>query len=174
MISLNTYAIHTSIGYEFEFDNEDETNGSSELSFELTVDPQAFISGFTAVIDGELFIGETIEKKQAKQEYVTAKQQHENAILISQPFPDIPNVFRVKTNIDSQSKIVLTICIEQYLTKKLNYNTLNIEIIKAFHKYQITQKCKYIQLNIDIADQRSIYDMQLIFPSIVIDSNTSN
>eukprot|EP01083_Nonionella_stella_P183356 662376_1 len=114
MISLNTYAIHTSIleryasiGYEFEFENEDETNGSSELSFELTVDPQAFISGFTAVIDGELFIGETIEKKQAKQEYVTAKQQHENAILICQPFPDITNVFRVKTNIDSQSKIVL-------------------------------------------------------------------
>eukprot|EP01083_Nonionella_stella_P152195 487497_1 len=180
MISLNEYSIHVSIAeryasvaYKFAFENTSDLNQSDELRFEMTIDPDAFISGFEASIDGELFIGKTKEKKQAKQEYVAAKEKNENAILITQPFPDIPNVFQVKTNIDSQSKIVLTIHIEQYLKKKLHFNALNIQIVKAFHKYNITQKCDHIQLNMDIADQRGIYDLQL--PSnnkaLIIDTN---
>eukprot|EP01084_Bolivina_argentea_P142164 249751_1 len=107
MIVLNKHSIDASIteryaniSYIFEFENVNDY-GSNELAFEITIHPDAFISGFIADIDGELFSGETKEKKEAKKEYKTAKQKNENAILISQPYPDIPNVFKIQTNIDS-------------------------------------------------------------------------
>eukprot|EP01084_Bolivina_argentea_P142166 249757_1 len=106
-ILLNNHTIdvkiierYATISYLFDFESTYDY-GSKELQFEITIDPDAFISGFTADIDGELFVGETKEKKTAKKEYTIAKQKNENAILISQPYPDIPNVFKIQTNIDS-------------------------------------------------------------------------
>ena len=64
---------------------------------------------------------------EAKQEYDDAKEKNENAILIFQPYSNIPNVFRIKTNIHSNTKILLTITIQQYITKKFNFNQLNIQ-----------------------------------------------
>eukprot|EP01084_Bolivina_argentea_P111454 198836_1 len=133
MISLNKQSINTTISeryarvtYSFDFYNTRSIkNQSDELRFAITIDPDAFISGFTADIDGELFIGKTKQKQEAKQEYIAAKQKNENAILISQPNKEISNVFEIKTNIDSQSKISLNITIEQYLKKQFNYNQLN-------------------------------------------------
>ena len=92
---------------KYLFDFENEQSYAKELKFEITVDPDAFISEFIANIDGELFIGKTKEKKTAAKEYSVAKQKDENAILISQPHKDIPNVFQIKTNIGSKSKISL-------------------------------------------------------------------
>ena len=86
--------------YSFEFKNE-ALNASNELKFEITIDCNAFISAFTANIDGELFHGETKEKTKAKKEYEKAKAKNDNAILISQPNKDIPNVFQISTNIKS-------------------------------------------------------------------------
>eukprot|EP01084_Bolivina_argentea_P197846 338949_1 len=118
LISLNNHSIDVSIveryatvSYLFEFENTNEY-GSKELKFEITIDPDAFISSFTADIDGELFIGETKERKAAKKQYIVAKSKDENAILISQVDKDIPNLFRIQTNIDSESEISLKITIE--------------------------------------------------------------
>ena len=104
-ISLNRHEItakinqrYATIVYSFDFENLNNTK-SEELKFEITIDANAFISGFMADIDGEIFIGQTKEKQEAKQEYTIAKGKDENAILISQPNPDISNVFQIKTNI---------------------------------------------------------------------------
>eukprot|EP01084_Bolivina_argentea_P142162 249749_1 len=139
MIVLNKHSIDASIteryaniSYIFEFENVND-DGSNELAFEVTIDPDAFISGFTADIDGELFYGETKEKEEAKQEYTKAKEKNENAILIFQPNKEINNVFQIQTNMDAQSKISLNITIEQYLQKQFDYNTLNIQLLNDFN-----------------------------------------
>ncbi len=54
-----------------------------------------FIAGFTADIDGELFIGRTEEKEEAKQEYICAKEKNENVYFIV----SISNIFISHCNI---------------------------------------------------------------------------
>ena len=68
MISLLKHQIKANINnryattkYLFEFENGG--NYAKELKFELTINPDAFIAGFEASIDGKLFIGATKEKK---------------------------------------------------------------------------------------------------------------
>ena len=129
MIFLNSYDVSATIKqrygtiiYTLDFTNNTEYGGSDELEFEITIDSDAFISNFIADIDGELFYGKTKEKNKAKIEYDEAKEIDEHAILIYQPYNNIPNVFKIKTNIDSKSTILLKIQIEQHLTKKFNIN----------------------------------------------------
>ena len=110
MVSLNKHNIEANIHdryaivkYAFSFENEYAS--AHELKFEITIDPDAFISGFKADIDGQVFIGQTKAKETAAKEYAAAKEKEENAILISQPHKDIPNVFKIQTNIDSKSPL---------------------------------------------------------------------
>eukprot|EP01084_Bolivina_argentea_P121291 214937_1 len=124
MITLHNHEILTNINdryaiirYRYNFENTNET-GSNEIAFEITINPKAFIAKFEADIDGEIFIGRVKQKEIAAKEYNEAKEKHENCVLISQSHKNIPNVFAIKTNIDSKSKILLTIQIEQYINKK--------------------------------------------------------
>eukprot|EP01084_Bolivina_argentea_P041345 76277_1 len=150
MITLQKHEIsatikdrYANIIYCFHFENMNE-NYSNELKLEMTIDPNAFISKFTADIDGELFIGETKERKTASNEYIFAKQKNENAILIDQPHKDIPNLFRIKTNINGNSKVILTVEIEQYLQKMFNFNQLNIQILRNFSECNIKENMDHI------------------------------
>ena len=133
--------------------------GSHELEFEITIDPNAFISKFEANIDGVIFIGKTKEKETASKEYKAAKEKNENAILISQPHKDIPNVFKIKTNIDAKSKILLTIEIEQYLQKKFGFNELNIQLLRNWNKYNIKQNFNHILFQLKVEDKSGIHDI---------------
>eukprot|EP01083_Nonionella_stella_P234183 824464_1 len=128
-ISANIKDRYATVIYYFNFENLNDSK-SNELKFEFTIDPNAFISRFEADIDGEIFIGKTKEKEIASKEYNEAKAKDENAIIITQPHKNISNVFQIKTNIDSKSKILLTIQIEQYLQKTFNFNNLTIQILK--------------------------------------------
>ena len=167
-ISANIIDRYATTKYVFDFENEQSY--ATELMFELTIDPDAFIAGFEANIDGEIFIGQTKEKEIAAKEYSIAKQKEENAILISQPHKDIPNVFKVSTNIDSNSKISLEIRIEQYLKKKFNFNELCIQILRNFKRYNITPKFEHIEVTFDISDECGVYEV--VAPSLVIDEQT--
>eukprot|EP01084_Bolivina_argentea_P301469 520109_1 len=129
-IEANITERYAIISYLFDFKNSSEYGISKELKFDITIDPNAFISGFTANIDGEVFTGKTKPKEEAKKEYIEAKETNENAVLIYQTDPNIPNVFTIKTNIDSDSKISLKLTIEQFVTKVLNFNALNMQILK--------------------------------------------
>ena len=75
MLSLSRHDTFTTIKdryahivYSFDFEN-DSSNLSNELKFAITIASQAFISGFEANIDGELFYGTVKEKEQASKEY---------------------------------------------------------------------------------------------------------
>eukprot|EP01083_Nonionella_stella_P059183 154869_1 len=167
-ISLHTYEISSEIidrysctVYSWEFVNENSSGGSQELRFEITIDCDAFISSFEATIDGEIFVGQTKEKHAANKEYIEAKANDENAILITQPYDDIPNVFQIKTNIDCKSKILLNLKVEQYLQKQFNFNQLNIQILKDFSSYNIVAKYDHIVLNVNIREQSEIYDVHI-------------
>eukprot|EP01083_Nonionella_stella_P164285 543223_1 len=155
-ITLNSHQISTNINqryattvYSFDFANRNE-DGSTELQFEVTIDTNAFISKFKADIDGDIFYGQSKEKQTAKEEYMVAKTKNENAILVLQPYDNIPNVFLIKTNIDAQSEIKLQVTIEQYLQKKFDFNELNIEILKNFRRYNINQNFDHIEIIVDI------------------------
>eukprot|EP01084_Bolivina_argentea_P250469 419648_1 len=164
MITLHKHIIATVIADRYAttkylFDFENEKYGASELKFEITIDPDSFISEFKADIDGELFIGKTKERETAVKEYKQAKQKNENAILISQPYKDIPNVFQVQTNVDGGSKVSLEITIEQYLKKTFNFNQLTIQILRNFEKYNIKTKYDYIGFSFNVCDKTGIYDI---------------
>eukprot|EP00484_Ammonia_sp_Unknown_P015947 CAMPEP_0197080930 /NCGR_PEP_ID=MMETSP1384-20130603/214375_1 /TAXON_ID=29189 /ORGANISM="Ammonia sp." /LENGTH=949 /DNA_ID=CAMNT_0042519821 /DNA_START=24 /DNA_END=2874 /DNA_ORIENTATION=+ len=160
-ISANIDNRYADVVYLFDFENRGQS-GSSELKFELTINPNAFISRFEANIDGEIFVGQTKEKEKAAKEYTAAKQKNENAILISQPHKDIPNVFQIKTNVDAKSKTILTITIQQYLQKKFNFNELSVEILRKFSwGYGIRPSFNAIQLALLVNDESGIYDVQI-------------
>ena len=168
MITLNKHNVSAQIKdryaisiYSFDFKNDNSY--ASELRFEITIDPDAFISKFKANIDGELFIGQIKEKATASNQYKQAKQKKANTILTSQPHNDIPNVFEIKTNIDSKSKISLEITIEQYLQKKFNFNELTIQILRNFNKYNINPRYEYIKFTFNISDECGMYD--ILIPS---------
>ena len=178
MISLIDHSINANISdryatieYCYNFENKSNYSGSTELKFEITIDPESFISHFIADIDGEMFYGKTKEKEEAKEEYKEAKEKNENAILISKPYKDISNVFQIKTNIDKDSKVSLQITIEQYLTKKFNFNQLNVQILRNFEKYNIKPIFEYITFKLDISDKSGIFDIKV--PSSNTSSNTS-
>eukprot|EP01084_Bolivina_argentea_P005532 10416_1 len=167
MITLQKHAIsakikdrYAHIEYCFQFQNVNKIN-SDELKFEITIDPSAFISRFTADIDGKLFVGETKEKETASKEYTAAKQKNENAILINQPHTDIPNLFQVKTNIDAQSKVILRIEIQQYLQKTFNWNELNIQVLRSFTKYNISESLEQITFEFIVEDISGIYNIDI-------------
>ena len=100
-------------------------------------------------------------KKIAAKEYSAAKPHNENAILISQPHKDIANVFEIKTNIDSKSKILLDITIEQYLKKTFNFNQLTIQILRNFEKYNISPAYNHIGFIFDVYDEAGIADIDV-------------
>eukprot|EP01084_Bolivina_argentea_P005533 10421_1 len=159
-ISAKIKGRYAHIEYCFHFENVNKIN-SNELKLEMTIDPSAFISGFTADIDGKLFVGKTKEKATASKEYIAAKQKNENAILINQPHTDIPNLFQIKTNIYAQSKVILTIEIQQYLQKTFNWNELNIQVLRSFTKYNITQNLEYITFEFIVEDISGIYNIDI-------------
>eukprot|EP01084_Bolivina_argentea_P076674 138986_1 len=180
MISLNKHQISATVKdryaivvYQFNFENKN-TNGSNQLKFEITIGAEAFISDFEANIDGEIFHGQTKEKKTADKEYKEAQKKDENAVLLSQPYEDIPNVFEIKTNIGAKSNTILNITIEQILKKKFHFNQLNVEILRNFGRYNITCNHKYIGFKLNITDLNGIYDIGI--PSdtknVTIDSKT--
>eukprot|EP01084_Bolivina_argentea_P304117 525151_1 len=182
-ISLNKYDIsanivdrYASIVYSFDFvaNSKSQTVQSSELSFEITIDCDAFISHFIANIDGVLFYGKTKEKEEAKQEYNTAKENNQNAILIYQPHKNIPNVFTISTNINSKSSISLSINIEQYLKKKFNYNNLNIQLLNSFNQHNILQNYDCITFHLDIKDQNTIHDIKIPSSTLSSSNNSNN
>eukprot|EP01083_Nonionella_stella_P234296 824821_1 len=183
MINLNKHTISANIKdrygittYAFDFENSDG-NTSTELRFEITIDPNAFISRFEANIDGILFIGQTKEKQTAAKEYDTAKTKDENAILISQPHNEIANVFQIKTNIDAKSKVSLTIQIEQYLQKTFTFNQLNIQILRDFSIYNIEPHFDHIAFQLTVEDESGIYDVVIPLTNtqdVIVDSHTIN
>ena len=174
-VSAEIYDRYATTVYSFDFENVNQ-NGSNELKFEITIDADAFISSFTANIDGQIFIGKTKEKQTAAKEYKQAKEKDENTILISQPHKDIANVFEIKTNIDSKSKITLNITIEQYLKKIFNFNELTIQILRNFKKYNIKPNYNHIGFIFDVYDISGIYDISI--PSseaaVIIDEQSSD
>eukprot|EP01083_Nonionella_stella_P213516 770060_1 len=177
-IILHKHKIHATVKdryacttYLFNFENISRS-GSDELQFAITIDCDAFISKFEANIDGELFYGQTKQKETASAEYEEAKERNENAILISQPYADIPNVFQIQTNMDAGSKISLKITMEQYLRKELHFNQLNIQILRDFAAYNIAQNFDYISFVFDINDESGLYDVQTAEEDIIIESHS--
>eukprot|EP01084_Bolivina_argentea_P029252 54283_1 len=112
-----------------------------------------------------LMMNYLLEKQKKERQHQTnimkRKKKNENAILVSQPYKDIPNVFQVKTNIDAGSKMFLTIEIEQYLQKQFDFNQLNIQILRNFTKYNITENLDHISFKLNVNDRSGIYDVSI-------------
>ena len=135
--------------------------GSQSISFEFTINADAFISKFTANIDGIIYESKTKEKVKAQNEYNDAVKNDENAILISQPHDNIPNVFKIDLNIKSSNNIKLDIIMEQYLKQQINYNILNIELLNYLNKSGIDLECKNIKYDVSIKDNSNITDVAI-------------
>ena len=152
------------VNYEYNFINICKYDKSQELKFEITINTKAFISNFIADIDGKIHHSETRKKQESLIQYQKAVKENKNAILISRPYPNIPNVFSIETNVSKNSKIKLIITIEQFIEKELNFNQLNVELLNPFLSYNINNVCKSINFNININERSGIYQFKLISP----------
>jgi len=146
--------------YSFDFENESKCE-SKELQFELTIDAEALISHFVADIDGERFVGCTKAKETAKAEYTEAKAKDETAILLSKPYEDIANVFRVATNVRGGSKVQLRLSIEQFVAKKLQRNELTVQILRNWSHYGIRPRFEHIDFALTVRDRSGLFEVEL-------------
>ena len=112
-----------------------------------------------ADIDGERFMGQTKAKETAKAEYSAAKAKDETAILISKPYDDIENVFRIKTNVRGGSKVQLKLSIEQFVAKKLQRNELTVQILRNWSHYGIRPRFEHIAFSMRVRDQSGLFDV---------------
>jgi len=181
MITLRKHSINVavddrygSIVYCYEFANRRSGKGSDELSFEFTIDPTAFISGFSADIDGVMFLGKTKEKKKAAVEYQGAVKAAENAILIDTPYAakGIHNVFRIRTNIERESVITLKVTIEQFVAKQLHFNELKVQILRNFTNYNISPLIASIAVSVSVMDSRGVLEVST--GGVAVDEETMN
>ena len=83
-IKINVNDKYLQTIYDNEFQNLDSSPFS--LTYGINTNPNTFVSGFEANINGEILKGITKEKTVAKIEYKEACVKGDNAILVSQVF----------------------------------------------------------------------------------------
>eukprot|EP01084_Bolivina_argentea_P056598 103546_1 len=180
MITLHKYVVnaiiedrYARVTYTFDFENNKQ-NGPDQLKFDITIDPDAFISSFVAYIDGKVFNGK-VKPKGHDTNYDCDTKSNENGILMTPANPQIPNVFRIQMSIKPKSKILINITIEQYLHKILDFNHLNIELLTNFKTYAIERMFRCIPFKIQITDPSAISDIIVSSSSSALDvSNDRN
>eukprot|EP01084_Bolivina_argentea_P189810 326332_1 len=147
------------MNYSFHFVNTN-TEASSELDFEISLQPNTFISYFIAELNGLTFKGKTKEKQQAQTEYNQAVEQGLNAVLVSQDHD--ANVFNVKTNIQQDSYAKLTITAEKFMLRRFGYYELPL-LINNIYNY-INDTFTNTNIIINIYDQYGISYTDIIAP----------
>eukprot|EP01083_Nonionella_stella_P213467 769924_1 len=153
---------YATIEYLFDFENPDPSQDhtyNNELTFELTIDPDAFITNIESTIDDTIYHSKITPKHD---EFCSSPPTNEpNIICIAQPYDKIPNVFKITANMSSRRRILFKITIQQYLAKHFDFNLLHIQLLRNFNLYQIETTFEHIVFTIHIMDQSGIYDIEM-------------
>eukprot|EP01084_Bolivina_argentea_P170632 295678_1 len=134
-IDVNIENRYAFITYSFYFTNTNSSQ-SSDLSYQIQLEPNTFISYFYAKLNGLTFRGETKEKAEAKTEYNNAVESGIDAVLISQDHD--ANVFNVQTNIAAGGVAVLNITAEQFMLRRFGYYELALTVTNDYSNINTT------------------------------------
>jgi len=175
-LSIKVKDRYANIEYAWTFQNNNVPNTSHALKFDLTLDPNAFISSFYATMDGRHFNGKVKEKPSASQESKVNDDNDNSDLLasphnisIAQTHSDVPNVYTISAVVAAQSELNVTLGVEQCLLKQLDCNRLDIEILKNYAKYAIVPAMQYVSFEAHIDDQLGVNEVQV--PSTQLTSN---
>ena len=119
----NRYA---QVTYTHKFRNPSEND--QEIEYQIELDPQAFVSHFSALLNNKTFIGQTKPAETAQKEYNDAVDSGLAAILVSQDHD--ASVFSIKCNLEGSKNDhdddETSISIETDHDQNLNLAVLNI------------------------------------------------
>uniref|UniRef100_A0A671NCD7 Inter-alpha-trypsin inhibitor heavy chain H3 n=1 Tax=Sinocyclocheilus anshuiensis TaxID=1608454 RepID=A0A671NCD7_9TELE len=90
------------------------TNASQEVFFEVDLPKTAFITSFSMLIEGRIYVSEVKEKEQARQQYESAVSSGQTAGLVKKM-----ETFSVSVNIAPQSSVTFTLTYEELLQRRL-------------------------------------------------------
>ena len=104
-----------------------------EAQFVVQLPQTAFISNFSMVVDGKLYIGLVKEKTAAEEEYETAKNKGFNAGLVSQEGkhsqgPREMDVFQIAINVAPNSSAEFRLSYQQLLERRKGFYEQTISI----------------------------------------------
>ena len=88
---------------------------SQEVTFNMTLSEEAFISNFTVTSDGEEFVAKVLDREEAIQTYNDAKDLDKNAGLVNK---DHKRSFTISVNVRPQEKIIFHLTYDERLQRQ--------------------------------------------------------
>jgi len=104
---------------------ENKSPNNKEAKFTVQLPQTAFISNFSMVVDGKLYIGVVKERNAAREEYEKAKNKSLNTGLVSQKPSESPvrgmDVFHISMNVAPNSSVEFRLNYQQLLERRKGY-----------------------------------------------------
>uniref|UniRef100_A0A671NGD0 Inter-alpha-trypsin inhibitor heavy chain H3 n=1 Tax=Sinocyclocheilus anshuiensis TaxID=1608454 RepID=A0A671NGD0_9TELE len=119
-------------------------NASQEVFFEVDLPKTAFITSFSMLIEGRIYVSEVKEKEQARQQYESAVSSGQTAGLVKKM-----ETFSVSVNIAPQSSVTFTLTYEELLQRRLG----SYEIMLGVRPKQLVQNFEIV---VDIYEPKGI------------------
>ena len=88
---------------------------AQEVTFNMTLSEEAFISNFTVTSDGEEFVAKVLDREEAIQTYNDAKDLDKNAGLVNK---DHKRSFTISVNVRPQEKIIFHLTYDERLQRQ--------------------------------------------------------
>merc|ERR1712184_178903 len=85
-----------------------------EVSFNMTLSEEAFISNFTVTSDGQEFVADVLDREEATEKYNDAKELEKNAGIVNQ---DHKRNFSISVNLRPQEKIIFHLTYDERLER---------------------------------------------------------
>uniref|UniRef100_A0A673JTZ4 Inter-alpha-trypsin inhibitor heavy chain H3 n=1 Tax=Sinocyclocheilus rhinocerous TaxID=307959 RepID=A0A673JTZ4_9TELE len=123
-------------------------NASQEVFFEVDLPKTAFITNFSMLIEGRIYVSEVKEKEQARQQYESAVSSGLTAGLVKASGRNM-ETFSVSVNIAPQSRVTFTLTYEELLQRRLG----SYEIMIGVRPKQLVQNFEIV---VDIYEPNGI------------------
>uniref|UniRef100_A0A667YUI4 Inter-alpha-trypsin inhibitor heavy chain H3 n=1 Tax=Myripristis murdjan TaxID=586833 RepID=A0A667YUI4_9TELE len=125
-----------------------KANSSQEIFFEVELPKTAFITNFSMLIEGQVYVGEVKEKEKAKKQYDKAVSSGKTAGLVKASGRNMEK-FSVSVNIAANSNVTFVLTYEELLQRKLG----QYEIVTRVKPKQLVQN---FQIVVDIYEPQGI------------------
>uniref|UniRef100_A0A672MDA7 Inter-alpha-trypsin inhibitor heavy chain H3 n=1 Tax=Sinocyclocheilus grahami TaxID=75366 RepID=A0A672MDA7_SINGR len=123
-------------------------NASQEVFFEVDLPKTAFITNFSMLTEGRIYVSEVKEKEQARQQYESAVSSGQTAGLVKASGRKMEK-FSVSVNIAPQSSVTFTLTYEELLQRRLG----SYEIMLGVRPKQLVQTFEIV---VDIYEPKGI------------------
>ncbi|XP_057175239.1 inter-alpha-trypsin inhibitor heavy chain H6 isoform X2 [Triplophysa rosa] len=121
---------------------------TKEAAFEVDLTPSAFISNFTIMSNGKVYVSEVKMRNAARKMYDAAKKQGKTAALVATKEREIEK-FRVAVNVPPGARVSFSLSYEELLSRRLGRYELTLGLRPG-------QPVQNLSLDVSIAERTSI------------------